>query len=197
MARPLSLCIEVVNAPPSRRYVRCVALPGRRPGLRLSSQGEVVWLSETDVAGELCVSAGDRLALFRLPGAVELVVKRGEHEFLVPPGRAVTLLDRDLISIGVQLLKFHIHGATSAVHRPTPFPVTQRPLAPLERWEAALGMRKVTSSSPGRRDTRHPTAIDPPSPLKPMEVRTSGTEASTTEAEPCAQSANGLNIEAD
>ena len=64
MPKPLAICIEQVD-PQSKTsaYIRCVALVGRQPGLRLDKAGKVLWKSDDGVSCELWVSADERMIL--------------------------------------------------------------------------------------------------------------------------------------
>ena len=47
MPIPIALCLEDLAVPSDdRRYLRCTALVGRQPGLRLDATGAVTWCSE-------------------------------------------------------------------------------------------------------------------------------------------------------
>ena len=65
MPKPIAICIEDLGSEPKTRYLRCVALPGRQPGLRLDKAGSVLWQSDDGVSCELWVSADERLILYR------------------------------------------------------------------------------------------------------------------------------------
>ncbi|MCP4592143.1 MAG: hypothetical protein GY842_15520, partial [bacterium] len=65
MSKPLAICIEDMDAQAETRYLRCVAVPGRQPGLRLDEAGSVLWKSDDGASCELWVSADDRLILYR------------------------------------------------------------------------------------------------------------------------------------
>lgn len=109
-----------------------------------------MWLTEIDVAAEFCVDATGHLVAICPPGAIEWVIKRGAKAALVPPGRAVSLFDQDVISVKERILRIHIHGETSSIIVPTAFAMTQRPPAPPERWEAALRMGAQAQAKQGR-----------------------------------------------
>jgi hypothetical protein len=56
MPKPMAICIEDLDSQPKTKYLRCVALPGRQPGLRLDKAGSVLWQNDDGVSCELWVS---------------------------------------------------------------------------------------------------------------------------------------------
>jgi len=145
MSEPLAICIEDLEPrSPGTRYLRCVALPGRRPGLRIDRAGEVLWQSDENVACELCVSGDDKLILYRPEGAAPVVVRREGRWLDVPAGKPVVLLDQDHIEAGARRLRVHVHGSAPTVAAPSYLPVPEsrgfgRAVAAAVALGAALG----------------------------------------------------------
>jgi len=124
MSKPFAICIENLNAPPkASRYLRCVALPGRQPGLRLDKTGQVHWQREDVMACELWVSTDQRLILYRQEGMAPVTLHRAGRSLDVPCSKPVVLVDQDQIEIGLQRLRIHIHGEAAVVAAPSPLPV--------------------------------------------------------------------------
>jgi hypothetical protein len=120
----MAICIEDLRpSSPSDRYLRCVAVPGRRPGLGLRADGVVVWRNDDRLACELWVSADDRLIAYRREGAPELVVRRAGRSLAAPTGKPVVLLDQDELEVGGREVRIHVHGVASSVYGPSPLPV--------------------------------------------------------------------------
>jgi len=81
-----AICIEDLDAvSEASKYLRCVALPGRQPGLRLDETGNVQWQAGDVLSCELWVSADDRLILYRQEGMLPVVLRRGGRSLDVPP----------------------------------------------------------------------------------------------------------------
>ncbi len=139
MPLPFAICIEDVRSGEADRFVRCVALPGRQPGLRVSTQGTVLWKSSDDVACELWVSGDDRLILYRPTGAAPVEVDRRNRSLDVPFDKPVVLLDQDVVRIGGRVLRVHVHGATTTVRAPSPQPVRKPSTASRVAAVVALG----------------------------------------------------------
>jgi hypothetical protein len=145
MSEPLAICIEDLEpSSPAVRYLRCVAVPGRRPGLRIDRAGAVLWRSDDDVACELCVSGDDKLILYRPEGAAPVVVRREGRWLDVPAGKPVVLLDRDRVEVGPRRLRVHVHGTARTVAAPSFLPVPEsrgfgRSVAAAVALGAALG----------------------------------------------------------
>ena len=127
MPAPLALCLEDLTATErSRRYLRCVALVGRQPGLRLSAEGGPLWRSPRAAACELWVSADDRLIVYRPAGAPPLVLRRAGRRLDVPEAKPVVALDQDQLDIGPRRLRVHVHGKANAIAAPSPLPERAR-----------------------------------------------------------------------
>lgn len=131
MAKTIALCLERLEGEAGwPRFVRCVALGGRQPGLRLGAAGEVLWQPECPVAAELWVSADERLMYFRPAGAPPSALERSGRRLDVPQGKPVVVVDNDVVTLGDRRLRLHVHGAAGAVHPPEPLPerAAARPL---------------------------------------------------------------------
>ena len=122
MPLPLAICIEDTCPGDGVRYLRCVALPGRQPGLRVSPEGTVLWKSDDVTACELWVSGDDRLILFRPAGAPPVRVERSGRSLDVPFDKPVVLVDQDVFQVGERTLRVHVHGTAPAVRPPSPLP---------------------------------------------------------------------------
>ncbi|MBI4859974.1 MAG: hypothetical protein HY815_06885 [Candidatus Riflebacteria bacterium] len=123
MPAPMAICLEDLDATdPSVRYLRCVALVGREPGLRLSRGGAVLWQSDEAVACELWVSADDKLILYRPKGGAPVTVSRQGRSLEVPLERPVVLLDKDRFEVGGRHLCVHVHGEAPQVAAPSMLP---------------------------------------------------------------------------
>ncbi len=166
MPKPLAICIEdLAPASEAERYLRCVAVPGRQPGLRLDSQGTVLWQSEEE-AVELWVSADERLVLYRPEGSAATTVRRGERSLEAPAGKPVIILDQDELEVGARRLRIHVHGEAPEVTAPSPFvPETKTtgPLGRLARAAAAVALGAVVAVGCGEGDVRD----NPPRPVSP------------------------------
>jgi hypothetical protein len=124
MPKPLAICIEHLNTRSEKsRYLRCVALPGRQPGLRLDKTGKVLWQRDDAPACEVCVSADDRLILYRQEGMAPVTLQRAGRSLKVPCGKPVVVIDQDQIRIGRRRMRIHIHGEAQAVSAPSALPV--------------------------------------------------------------------------
>jgi hypothetical protein len=128
MTKPIAICIEDLDAvSEASRYLRCVALPGRQPGLRLDGTGGVQWQADV-LSCELWVSADDRLILYRQEGMAPVTLRRGGRCLEAPSGKPVVVIDKDQIDIGPRRLRVHVHGEAAAVAAPSPLPL-RSPLA--------------------------------------------------------------------
>lgn len=176
MPKPLAICIEDTAAiAPSRRYLRCVALSGADPGLRVTADGEVLWRSEAAAAFELWISQDERLILYRYPDGARVVVRRDGRWLEAPAEKPVVLLDQDLVELGERRFRIHIHGAAPVVHEPSwlaeqPPQVTRRPLA---RAAAALALGAALGGA-GCKKAGDQTKTGPAADAEaPIEVRES------------------------
>lgn len=141
MAKPMAIYLEDTNpVAPERRYLRCVALVGRQPGLRIDAQGEVTWQRNKiePCEGEVWVSADDKLILYRPEGAAAVTVERAGRRLELPFEKPVVLVDKDLVTIGGKTLRVHIHGTAKAAVEPSPLP--QRNLGKAAGVAAAVAL---------------------------------------------------------
>jgi hypothetical protein len=131
MVEALALCLEDLDtAEGDCRYVQCVALAGRGPGLRVDRNARPLWNSEQDVAFVLCVSADERLVLLRPEETdnVTITVRRAGRSVVAHAGKPIVLLDKDRIQVCDRSLRVYLHGPAGEIHEP-------RELAPRPaRW---------------------------------------------------------------
>lgn len=179
---PKAICIEDLRAvSPAERYLRCVALPGRQPGLGLANTGAVVWKDDERLACELWVSADERLIAYRRDGAPALTVHRAGRSLSAPPGKPVVLLDGDELRVGNRHVRIHVHGIASSVHAPSPLPVRSSAAARMTAvaaaavaLSAATGCNKPRTASPP--DAGIEVRETPPAAM-PMPMPEAGPEA--------------------
>ncbi len=172
MPKPLAICIEDLNAPSkASKYLQCVALPGRQPGLRLDEAGHALWLSEKAVACELWVSADNRLILYRPESAPPVQVRRAGRSLDVPFNKPVILLDKDEVDVGARHLRIHIHGEAAAVAAPTPLVVKPSPFDRLAQTATAAAL--IGTLATGCIEVREtpPVPLPPDTPTPTVEVR--------------------------
>jgi len=189
MPNPLAICIEDLEARPGEpRYVRCVAIPGRQPGLRLDTGGEVLWKTDDDVACELWVSADDRLILYRPEGADAVTVSRAGRSLDVPFGKPVVLIDQDGIAVGGRQLRVHVHGEAPAVSAPSVLAPQQGALSGLARAAAVAATISAAAVAGGcgdKIDVRdQPPAVAAPEELRKKPTGEEPAEEKPTEEEP-------------
>ncbi len=128
MSTPLAICIEDLDAQSGvAKYTRCVALPGRQPGLRLDEAGRVLWQRDDGVSCELWVSADERLILYRPEGGTRVTLHRAGRSLDVPCGKPVVIIDQDQIDVGRRRLRVHVHGEAPSVAAPSALPSRLRP----------------------------------------------------------------------
>ncbi|MBI5487540.1 MAG: hypothetical protein HY905_09420 [Deltaproteobacteria bacterium] len=140
MPKPIAICVEdTAAADAAGRYLRCVALPGRQPGLRIDAGGQVRWRGEDSAPCELWVSADDKLILFRPDGGPAVRVSRAGRSLDVPHGKPVVLRSGDELAVGDRRLRVHLHGQTATVAAPSPLPPAERS-GTLRRASAAVAM---------------------------------------------------------
>jgi hypothetical protein len=162
MPAPLAICLEdLAPAPGSPRYLRCVAVVGRQPGLRVDSAGAVLWQGDADVACELWVSGDDRLILFRPEHGSAVTVRREGRHLAVPVGKPVVLVDQDVFEVGSRRLRVHVHGPAS--HTVPPSPLKEQRRGRLVRAAAAaLALGAAVGGCRGKLEVRpHPPAVSP------------------------------------
>ncbi|MBN1771454.1 MAG: hypothetical protein JXB32_09345 [Deltaproteobacteria bacterium] len=175
MPKPLAICLEDTAAiAPSRRYLRCVALSGADPGLRVTDQGEVLWRREVPAAFELWISQDDRLILYRRPEGARIVVRRDGRWLEAPAEKPVVLLDQDLVELGERRFRIHVHGAAPVVHEPS-WLEDQQPAAarrPLARTAAALALGAALGGAGCKKTGDKEAAVEPAADAEvPIEVR--------------------------
>jgi hypothetical protein len=141
MSKPMAICIEDLDSQSeTSRYIRCVALAGRQPGLRLDEAGRVLWQSDDGVACELWVSADERLILYRPEGATRVTLHRAGRSLDVPCGKPVVVSDKDQINVGSRRLRIHVHGEAPSVAAPSPLPARPRPFDRVTQAVAAAAV---------------------------------------------------------
>lgn len=177
MPKPLAICIEDTGAiSPNRRYLRCVALSGADPGLRVTDEGEVLWRTGDPAAFELWISGDERLILYRRPEGARVVVRRDGRWLEAPAEKPVVLLDQDLVELGERRFRIHVHGAAPVVHEPSwledPTPKAAR--RPLARAAAALALGAALGGTACKKAGDKETGTEPVTDAEqPIEVRES------------------------
>jgi hypothetical protein len=127
MVKPLAICIEDMDVQSGAgKYLRCVAVPGRQPGLRLDGAGRVLWRSDDGASCEVWVTADGRLALYREEGMGRVTLRRAGRSLDVPDGKPVIVVDQDRVDVGTRRLRVHVHGEAPAATAPSPLPVRPR-----------------------------------------------------------------------
>jgi hypothetical protein len=127
MVKPLAICIEDLDVQlGAGKYLRCVAMPGRQPGLRLDGAGRVLWRSDDGASCELWVTADGRLALYRQAGMGRVTLRRAGRSLEVPSAKPVIVVDQDRVDVGERRLRVHVHGEAQAVAAPSPLPSRPR-----------------------------------------------------------------------
>lgn len=184
MPEPLAICIEDLEPGHGPRFVRCVALVGRKPGLRLSNTASIIWQSDDDIACELWVSGDDRLILYRPPGAVDVRVSRGGRSLLAPFAKPVVLIHLDEVTVGSRRLRVHVHGEAKRVAPPSPLPDPAR--GPAARVAAIVALGAVVAGCdrpvevretppappPQTNEAPLPASAEPPATAEPTTVPT-------------------------
>lgn len=159
MPEPIALCLETLipEPPPEQRFLQCVALAGGQAGLGLDEEGQGTWEQPSPFG--LWVSADERLALMRGPGAPPIQVHRAGRSVEVPEDKPTFLLDQDELELGGRRLKVHFHGVAQGHYAPAWLAVGE----PLER-------RKIPPPVP--EDTPTPSTPRGPVPIgRPIEIR--------------------------
>ncbi|RKX23960.1 MAG: hypothetical protein DRP45_09275 [Candidatus Zixiibacteriota bacterium] len=171
MPEPLAICIETIQDRSSHsKYTRCVAIPGRQPGLRLDEEGKIQWQCDDSVAAELWVSADDKLILYRPEGATNLTLSRMGRTLNVPSGKPVVVLDKDEIHVGEAGCRIHIHGKAPSVAAPSLYSPTQRTLGTLGKavaTAAIIGGMVTAGCSDIEVREMPPVVVLPDEPKKP------------------------------
>lgn len=172
MPNPLAICIEDLDAPSkASKYLQCVALPGRQPGLRLDGAGRARWRNEDAVACELWVSADNRLILYRPNDAPPVKVRRAGRSLDVPHSKPVILVDKDEVDVGARRLRIHIHGEAAVIAAPTPLAIKPGPFDRLAQTAAAAAV--IGTLATGCIEVREtpPVPLPPDTPTPTIEVR--------------------------
>jgi len=152
MSKPIAICIEDMDAQAETKYLRCVAVPGRQPGLRLDEAGSVLWKSGDGASCELWVSADDRLILYRPEGATGVTLRRAGRSLDAPCGKPVVVIDQDQIDVGARSLRIHVHGKAPLITAPSALPARSRPLGRLARTVATAAVIGAVAASGGCAD---------------------------------------------
>jgi hypothetical protein len=177
MSKPLAICIEDLDAPATpSQYTRCVALPGRQPGLRLDGAGRILWHRDEAVACELWVSADDRLILYRPEDALPVIVHRAGRSLDVPCSKPVVLIDQDQVGVGERHLRIHVHGEAPVVTAPMPLlpePKSKfRVRGRLAQGAATAAIVGAIAMAGGCIEVReNPPVPLPPTPTPTIEIR--------------------------
>jgi hypothetical protein len=176
MPEPIAICIEDLGASASSgRYLRCVALPGRQPGLRLDAAGAVLWRDDAPDGCELWVSADQQLILYRPEAGAAVTVHRAGRSLAVPAAKPVVLLAGDELAFGVRSaapgvrerrLRIHLHGTAPTVHPPSPLEPETRAGTGGKAVAAALALAAALGAS----DCRKPVEVRDRPPSPPMQV---------------------------
>jgi hypothetical protein len=184
MPKPLAICIEDMDSESETKYMRCVALAGRQPGLRLDEAGRVLWRSDESAACELWVSADERLILYRLEGALPITLHRAGRSLEVPCSKPVVVIDQDRLDMGTRQLRIHVHGEAPAVAAPQALPARSGSLGRLARLATTAAVIGAVVTAGGCTDTKtgvtptvdvreYPPVPEPPTitPSPTVEVR--------------------------
>jgi hypothetical protein len=171
MPQPLAICLEDLDGrTTSARYLRCVAVVGRQPGLRVDGQGTVLWKSDEGAACELWVSGDDKLVLYRREGAPSVLVRREGRALEAPAGKPVVLLDQDRFEVAGKRLRVHVHGRAPAVVPPSPLPETSVSSFP-KAAAAAVALGAVLGAADCKKEAEKITDVEvrttPPSIAEP------------------------------
>jgi hypothetical protein len=122
MPKPMAVCVEDLSGGADKpKFMQCVALGGRQPGLTLDETGKVAWQASSGVSCELWVSADNKLILYRPGGARAVVLHRAGRSLDVPCDKPVVVVDRDEVEVGPQRLRIHVHGAARVVAAPSAY----------------------------------------------------------------------------
>lgn len=170
--RAQALCLEDLDArSEARRFLCCVAVPGRQPGLGLDRQGAPRWRAEGPLACELWVTGDRCLALYRREGAPEVVVSRLGRELAVPTEKPVILRHEDVVHVGARRLRVHLHGETDQVAEPSFYPVEEGGLGGRVR-AAAAALAIGAAALSGAAGCKDDASASGKKPAPRIEVRT-------------------------
>lgn len=140
MAQPTVVCLERRRPETGEPFVRCVALPGRAPGLGLAHDGSIVWMASEGVACSLGMSGDGQLILLRNAHAPAIRVLRSGRSLDVQADKLVVLLHGDEVELAGLRWRVHVHGPAREVAPPRALTVAA--------WAAAVALA-VTSSTSG------------------------------------------------
>jgi hypothetical protein len=197
MPYPFALCMEDLDpAVDDARFLRCVALPGRQPGLRVLSDGSLGWQFAGAIACELCVSADERLILFRPEGAPSVLLDRAGRVLDVPFERPVVLLSQDVIEVGSRRMRVHIHGLATKVAPPSRLP-SRRHVAAHTAAIVALGAAVLACDKPVEVRETPPLVAEDPSgaPPPPRAADATIPDISTSSTKPASGTPSSDNPE--
>ena len=181
MPQPIALCLEDLDAAADQpRYRRCTALGGRQPGLYLDPGGNVQWQTTAAVAGELWVSADERLVLFRPAGGAPVALQRGGRRLELPCDKPVFVLHEDEILIGPRRLRLHVHGVATEVLPPSWLP----PTSAVRQVLAGAAAAALTLGALATGCTKDIEVRDQPPTPKPLPEVVPGPEKAPKEAPP-------------
>jgi hypothetical protein len=179
MPKPMSVCLEQLDRGDDR-FLRCVAVPGRGPGLRLDAAGAVRW-REGEACCELWVSTDERLILFRPTGGPPASVTRAGRSVDAPEEKPVVLLGGDEIRLGGRAFRVHLHGPTQVLAAPEAFqPRVEHGRLRAAAAAVALGTAVAAAGCGGGTQTGTTTPDDPadatvepqePDTGEPIEIR--------------------------
>lgn len=183
MPTPIAICIEDMDSlDNSSKYLRCVAVAGRLPGLQMKSNGAVIWQDKDKTACELWVSGDNCLILYRPQGATPLTLHRAGRSLDVPFDKPVVVIDQDQIDFGQRRLRLHVHGKTTKVMPPAPFVPENKKAGRLGRAAAAMAIGSLLAAG-GCLEVRDapPSVVVKDEGTEPIDVRESPPEVMAPE----------------
>ena len=196
MPTPLAICLEHLDArSPAERYLRCVALGGRQPGLRVDQAGTVLWRSDERVACELWVSLDEKLILYRPAGAAPVTMWRAGRALEVPEGKPVVLLDQDEFAAGGRRLRVHVHGAAPGTYQPSWLPPAEDKPARRPVRAAAAAVALGVALAGGVEVRCYPPAPSPSGPEPGWNEPDAGAPPDDPHVEPAEDAATAPEIE--
>ncbi|MHC4662276.1 MAG: hypothetical protein ACYS8W_11360 [Planctomycetota bacterium] len=148
MPEPKAICIEeMADDGGKSKFIRCVALPGRQPGLRLDGECRILWKSDEPVSCELWVSADEQLILYRPEEAKPSTVYRAGRSLDVPFSKPVVLIDGDEVILAGKRVRIHIHGDAPSVSAPSEFVPKPTVLDRVKKTAAAVVLGSVVAAA--------------------------------------------------